>query len=860
MLVKEWTPITLGLALMVGVSLSASATVDSDEMEQIRQEVDGNQEIISIQRPEQDSADAVVILDDSSYRVTTDGESLSDAMPQRMRLHLRIGSFDPLQDEEPRNVDLLNLAASEGDPTDREINTFIVQFKTQALPHLQEHIQALGGHIHRSLPHQALLVTMDANTLSHIQALPLVRWVGEYRLDHKIAPALQAQLLTAADYEGLNTYRLLLLNEEYGSAMRNHILSMGGRVSQKLSSKLWDIEVSPNMLLQLASRPEVEHVELWTPRESDMNLVREYGGANFLETVQLPGYTGEGVRAEVLDDGLLASHSDFQSRPPLLHGPESAQYTHGTSVYGIVFGDGTNDPRARGILPDAQQPIIASYVELEDREAHTARLVNPDGNYRAVFQTNSWGHGRTRAYTSISAQMDEIIFKHDLLITQSQSNAGTPDSRPEAWAKNIVSVGGFHHYNSLDKDRHRWANGASTGPAADGRIKPDLSHFYDSIWTTSSSGNYRTFGGTSGSTPITAGHFGLLFQLWADGVFEGGPGLGRDVFASRPHATTAKALLINTAFQYAFSGPEHDMARTHQGWGAANVRHLYERAENNNWQLPLLVDETKPLSPFENHRYTLSASGGDPLRVTMVYKDPAGSPSATIHRVNDLTLKVISPDGTEYWGNSGLLNGNWSTSQGQPNIVDTVENVFIEAPLTGTWILEIRGDEIVQDAHLATNEVDAVYALVVTGGGITPGSSSSSNSSASSSEGIPQWQTEEIYTEGQQVMYQGVIYEARWWITEKSPEEHSGPYAVWKRVDEYRASSSSSSSSSSLSSERPGTNTCLGLPTWNAEESYPEGQKVQYQHVKYQTKWQVRGVNPESYSGPYDAWLKLGHC
>src|SRR5690606_30279010 len=119
-----------------------------------------------------------------------------------------------------------------------------------------------------------------------------------------------------------------------------------------------------------------------------------------------------------------------------------------------------------------------------------------------------------------SAEMDEIIFDSGLLILQSQSNADSQSSRPPAWAKNIVSVGGIDHENTLT-DADDAISNASHGPAADGRIKPDLAHFYDSVFTTSSSCNTCTtnFSGTSSATPITAGHFGVFFQLWHEGVF-----------------------------------------------------------------------------------------------------------------------------------------------------------------------------------------------------------------------------------------------------------------------------------------------------------------------------------------------------
>jgi hypothetical protein len=98
----------------------------------------------------------------------------------------------------------------------------------------------------------------------------------------------------------------------------------------------------------------------------------------------------------------------------------------------------------------------------------------------------------------------------------------------------------------------------------------------------------------------------------------------------------------------------------------------------------------------------------------MVYTDPMGSPSAARARVNDLSLRVTAPNGTVFWGNNGLLAGNWSTPGGVSNKVDTVENVFVERPTAGVWTVEVLADEVNADGHPETTATDADFALVVT--------------------------------------------------------------------------------------------------------------------------------------------------
>lgn len=54
-----------------------------------------------------------------------------------------------------------------------------------------------------------------------------------------------------------------------------------------------------------------------------------------------------------------------------------------------------------------------------------------------------------------------------------------------------------------------------------------------------------------------------------------------------------------------------------------------------------------------------------------------------------------------------------STPGGEPNKLDTVENVFVGAPQAGRWTVEVIADEINADTHLATKAPDSTYALVV---------------------------------------------------------------------------------------------------------------------------------------------------
>ena len=202
--------------------------------------------------------------------------------------------------------------------------------------------------------------------------------------------------------------------------------------------------------------------------------------------------------------------------------------------------------------------------------------------------------------------------------------------------------------------------------------------------------------------------------MFTDGLFGNDPRVsGGTRFENRPYAQTLKALLIATAKQYPFTSASTDNLREHQGWGFPDLRKLYDSRGKI-----LVVPEDRVILQQQSHTYRIHVPEfEDELKVCMTYLDPAGNPAARNAIVNDLDLLVTSPSGTRYWGNNGLDNGNYSTSGGRANPIDTCENVIIDNPENGVWTIEVSAPLIAQDAVVATRRIiDATYALVSVGG------------------------------------------------------------------------------------------------------------------------------------------------
>ena len=631
------------------------------------------------------------------------------------KVHLRFASFDPLSEA---------LALPAGLSASAESRSWIVQFDAVPTEDGRRAIARLGARVYGYLPDHAHLVRMDAALRGEVAALPGVRSVTPYHPAYRVEVALLALLAQAdaqfgplAQSTHSARYNVLVVDRARDKeALIARIQGLGALVVEpRVKSRALVAELTPAQLARLLHFDEV----LWVDRQReigfDMDNARVQGGAQAIEVKA--GFTGKGVRGHSFE-GLEVVHADFDT-PPLHVGTTPGISAHGQCVAGIIFGNGKSDPKARGLAPAATAFFTNYEPRLDSRTGIVDSLVRA---HEVMFTSASWGHGLTSTYDSQAAELDEIVFDYDIPWTQAFGNTSARSGRAEAWAKNVLTVGSVTHGDNSSANDDSWFAGVGAmGPASDGRIKPDLVAYDDAIFCSDLTGaagfdtsksTYANFGGTSGATAIVAGHNALAIEMFTDGLFGPKRVPNGSRFANRPHASTLKALQIANAAPYAFTATSQDNRREHCGWGFPSLDAMYERRAKH-----FVVDETDLLLQGDSMVYRIDvASGQTELRVSLVYTDVAANPSATRSRVNDLSLRIKSPKGLEYWGNAGLLAGNTSTTGGTRDLVDPVENVFLVNPEAGTWEVEVGAYLVAEDGHVETQEVDADFGLVVVGG------------------------------------------------------------------------------------------------------------------------------------------------
>ncbi|XZF61792.1 MAG: S8 family serine peptidase [Gloeotrichia echinulata DVL01] len=389
-------------------------------------------------------------------------------------------------------------------------------------------------------------------------------------------------------------------------------------------------------------------------------------------------------------------------------------YGFPTGWYGLLnLGDGFTDVWADDpSLFAIEDPDFGRYSQ-ETQALDQVLYNNPAllsiwaaGNDRDEQFTN-YKPGFYYAYVSGGNQAPRFYLINNNIIPAPPKDGGISgyDTLPEVQtAKNSLVVGAIDDITVADwiaanvnntNPSVKMPSFSSWGPTDDGRVKPDLVANGVGLFssTASSDTDYDVKSGTSTAAPSVTGTMALLYQhhnnLSSDPdyqFYKNINGINKPRFQNiaRPSSATMKGLAIHTAVDVNQPGPDYSF-----GWGLLNANNAATFLNNlaTNSQRDLLAEDTYSGDGKTIGR--LSSNGKQPIKVTLIWTDPAPAtvPSRTVDNptsvlVNDLDLWLTGPNGTTYYPwTLDPSNPNAPAVKTTANHRDNIEQVFI--PPTG---------------------------------------------------------------------------------------------------------------------------------------------------------------------------------
>ena len=249
-------------------------------------------------------------------------------------------------------------------------------------------------------------------------------------------------------------------------------------------------------------------------------------------TAWAAGYNGKGVKIAVLDTGVDTTHPDLKDQVIASKNFTSAadasdHFGHGTHVASIAAGTGAKSHgKYTGVAPGAK---ILNGKVLDDTGSGDDSGILAGMEWAAAEGASvvnlSLGGYDTPEIDPLEAEVNKLSEQKGILFAIAAGNEGPESIGSPGSAADALTVGAVDGNDKL-------ADFSSTGPAADGSIKPDVTAPGVDITAAAAKGSvidqevgenppgYLTISGTSMATPHVAGAAAILKQEHPDWGFQ----------------------------------------------------------------------------------------------------------------------------------------------------------------------------------------------------------------------------------------------------------------------------------------------------------------------------------------------------
>ncbi|MDD3270203.1 MAG: S8 family serine peptidase [Syntrophomonadaceae bacterium] len=359
---------------------------------------------------------------------------------------------------------------------------------------------------------------------------------------------------------------------------------------------------------------------------------------------------------------------------------------HGTHMAAIIAGNGkASNGKYQGIAPGSslyfqalldQSGTLKVPLKIED-------LYHPAYDAGVRIHVNGWGGG-SNSYSSRSAQLDNFVYRFpDFLPVFGAGNNGPSKGSltAEANSKNVLTIGSSQvprpAFGTDARYADRIAELSSRGPAADGRIKPELLAPGSAVISVCSSlvesnfaanNAYTILGGSSMAAAVAGGAIALLSEYLE---------IAKQI--PNPSSALIKALLVNGARPLA--GGQSAV----QGYGILDLASTILALEEDSFKM---IDEKNGIQSGQMLEYKVQvAEAGTDFRATLAWVDPPAEVAANQALVNNLNLIIQDPQGKNYYGND-------FNHQGSIDNINNIEQIIIPDAVRGEYTIRIQAGEL----------------------------------------------------------------------------------------------------------------------------------------------------------------------
>jgi hypothetical protein len=593
---------------------------------------------------------------------------------------LRSGTFIPPKDILEEKVERLNQLSSKNSIP----RYMLIQFDKLPDESEKRTLAASGIELLEYIPHNTYTATvrstMNAQMLRQVRVRSLITLTPEQKMTPQLLSGMfpARSLKVAGKIDLWISYPQTITVEEVTA----ELAAIGVEIIPTPYDKyrVIAVRIAKERLKELAGLGFVEYVQPIPGEDVLLNdKSKVMSRANVLQS-SLPGgrgLNGEGVVMGVGDNATLLLHADFTGR--VIDRMALGFNYHGMHVAGTMGGGGLLQERFKGYAPKSK--IISQ--QFSNILAYSPAYVNDHG---MVITNNSYGNvvdecATFGVYDLYSRIMDDISFLlPNLQNVFAAGNSGQMSCAPYPStyrtilgayqsAKNVISVGNVSELSILSP-------ASSRGPAADGRIKPEIVAQGQFVRSTYPIDLYGYSSGTSMAAPAVSGGLALLYQRY------------RQLHSNaNPVNSLMKALLCNGATDIGNPGPDY-----FYGFGQMNLLRSVSMLENNNYI-------QSAVNPGATNTHTINIPSGSniaQLKVMLYWNDAPATMLSASSLVNDLDLEVGTPASTTvlpYILNPAPAGVANNATQGADHR-NNIEQVVINNPASGNYAFRVTGTTI----------------------------------------------------------------------------------------------------------------------------------------------------------------------